>query len=334
MKATRPGGDALLALARDFMEARIFLTAAELDLFTLLARKSLSAAEVTAQLRGDARAVAILLDALAAMGLLRKSRQRYRCAPVLAPLLASDSPDSLRPMVLHSASLWERWTELTGLVRGDEAARARAYAPRGVDRMRAFIGAMHVVARGRAPEIVRQIKPGRARALLDIGGASGTFLMEFLRVVPQMRATLFDLAGPIELARERLGAAGLLERVTLASGDFYVDELPGGHDLALLSAIIHQNSSAQNVELYRKAWRALVPGGRLVIRDHVISPERTVPRGGAIFAVNMLCGTHGGNVYTFKEIRGDLVAAGFVRARWLQKGDDRMNGLVEAFRPR
>jgi SAM-dependent methyltransferase len=334
MKPPHQGAETLLALARGFMESRIFLTAAELDLFTLLARKGLTATEVTAQVRGDARAVAILLDALAAMGLLRKTRQRYRCPPGLVPLLASDSPDSIRPMVLHSASMWERWAELTGLVRGDEAARARAYAPRGADRMRAFIGAMHVVARARAPEIVRQIKPDRARALLDIGGASGTFLIEFLRAVPQMRATLFDLPGPIELARERLAEAGVLDRVTLVAGDFYADELPGGHDLALLSAIIHQNSPAQNLDLYRKTWRALAPGGRLVIRDHVVSPDRTAPRGGAIFAVNMLCGTPGGNVCTFKEIRDGLVEAGFVRARLLQKGDDRMNGLVEAFRPR
>ncbi len=56
-----------------------------------------------------------------------------------------------------------------------------------------------------------------------------------------MRATLFDRAPVVELARERLREAGVLDRVTLASGDFYSDELPGGHDLVFASAIIHQN---------------------------------------------------------------------------------------------
>ena len=334
MKATGRTGEALLALARNYMESRILLTAAQVDLFTFLARTPHTAAEVTAHLAGDARATAIVLDALTAMGLLRKVRGRYRCAPEIAPLLASDSPESVLPMVLHAASLWERWTELTGLVRGDEAARARAYAQRGPERMAAFIGAMHVVSRGRAPEIVKAVKPGKARALLDIGGASGTYILAFLNAVPQMRATLFDLPAVIALARERLGAAGVLDRVTLAAGDFYQDELPGGHDLALLSAIIHQNSRAENVALYRKVWRALEPGGRLVVRDHVMSLDRTAPRGGAVFAVNMLCGTPGGNVYTFNEIRAGLSAAGFARVRLIQKGDERMNGLVEAFRPR
>ncbi len=334
MKATGMTADAVLALARNFMECRIVLTAAQLDLFTYLARTPHTAAEVTAHLAGDARAVAIVLDALTAIGLLRKTRQGYRCAPGIAALLASDSPDTVLPMVLHSASMWERWSELSGLVRGDEAARARAHAPRGPERMAAFIGAMHVVSRGRAPDMVKAVKPGKARALLDIGGASGTFTLAFLDAAPQMRATLFDLPAVIELARERLGAAGVLDRVTLAAGDFDQDELPGGHDLALLSAIVHQNSPAQNVDLYRKVWRALEPGGRLIVRDHVINPDRTVPRGGAVFAVNMLCGTPSGNVYTFNEIRAGLSAAGFGRVRLIQIGDERMNGLVEAFRPR
>ena len=54
------------------------------------------------------------------------------------------------------------------------------------------------------------------------------------------------------MARERLAEAGMLDRVRLVAGDFYEDELPGGHDLALLSAIIHQNSPEENVELFRK----------------------------------------------------------------------------------
>jgi O-methyltransferase domain len=121
-------------------------------------------------------------------------------------------------------------------------------------------------------------------------------------------------------------------RVSYAPGDFYHDELPGGHDLALLSAIIHQNSPTQNVALYEKAARALVTGGRLLIRDHVMSPDHTHPPGGAMFAVNMLVGTSGGGTYAFEEIEADLASAGFERIRLIQSGEN-MDGLVEAFKP-
>jgi SAM-dependent methyltransferase len=147
-----------------------------------------------------------------------------------------------------------------------------------------------------------------------------------------MHATLFDLPPVVEIARRRLARTDVLDRITFVAGDFYRDELPGGHDLALLSAIIHQNSAEQNVELYRKIRRALKPGGRLVVRDHVMSPDHTRPLRGALFAVNMLVGTAGGGTYSFEEIRDGLAAAGFVDIRLLQQ-DEMMSGLVEALRP-
>jgi predicted O-methyltransferase YrrM len=232
-------------------------------------------------------------------------------------------------MVLHSANQWQMWSDLTGIVRGEiEPGRH----PRTPETKRAFIEAMGVVSASRAPLIVAAVKPGSAKRLLDVGGGPGTYTAAFLRAVPNMTATLFDLPDVIEIAREHLGRAGLLDRVTLAAGDFYVDELPAGHDLALVSAIIHQNSPQQNLDLFCKVFRALEPGGRIVVRDHVLEPDRTRPRRGAFFAINMLVSTAGGNAYTFEEIRSGLNDAGFERIRLVAR-DERMDGVVEAFRP-
>jgi len=146
-----------------------------------------------------------------------------------------------------------------------------------------------------------------------------------------MTATLFDRPPVVEMARVGLGAAGVLPRVTLAGGDFATDPLPPGHDLAFVSAIIHQNSPAENLALYKRIHEALVPGGRVVIRDHVMQPDRTGPRAGALFAINMLVGTASGGTYTFDEIAGGLARAGFERVRLVQAGE-RMDALVEAFK--
>ena len=124
-----------------------------------------------------------------------------------------------------------------------------------------------------------------------MGGGPGTYTIAFLRAVPGMTATLFDLPDVIQMARERLESEGMIDRVTLIPGSYDDDELPQGHDLALLSAIIHSNSLDGNLELYRKVFRALKPGGRILIRDHVMEPDRTRPRDGAVFAINMLVGT-------------------------------------------
>jgi len=316
--------EAIMSLSRAFMECRVFLTGAELDLFTLAASAPMKAREIAERIGADLRALTIVLDALAAMGLLIKEDDAYRTEPSAARLLAADSPESILPIIRHSVDLWERWGRLTGKVTG----------PRKPDTsMRAFIGAMHVIGRPRAARIVALVNPAGARRLLDVGGGSGTYTLAFLEAAPEMQATIFDLPQVIDMARERVGAAGMLERITLVAGDYRRDPLPGGHDLAFVSAIIHQNSPAENGEMFRKIFAALEPGGRIVVRDHVLGPDRTEPRSGALFAVNMLVGTEGGNSYTEAEIREALTQGGFTAVRVINP-DTRMDGLVEAFRPR
>ncbi|HJW14216.1 MAG TPA: methyltransferase [Thermoanaerobaculia bacterium] len=317
--------EALLALARGFQESRVLLTGAELDLFTLLSQEVLTAETVATRLKADLRALTIELDALAAMGLLVKAGATYRTSPE-ASCLSADAPDSIHPMLLHAANLWHRWSNLTRMIGGTPLPER---PPEEVTR--AFIGAMHVVSAPRAEGMVTAAGVGTARRLLDVGGGPGTYTAAFLRAAPELRATLFDLPLVVGIARERLSAAGLLDRVTLVAGDFEKDALPEGHDFAWLSAIIHQNGPAQNDALYARIRRALDPGGRLVIRDHVMEPGRTRPRAGALFAVNMLVGTKQGRTYTFDEIKAGLERAGFTRVRLLHTGD-RMDSLVEAFK--
>ena len=123
---------------------------------------------------------------------------------------------------------------------------------------------MHAIAYRLAPGIVAAIKPVAIKKLLDIGGASGSYTQAFLEAYLDMKATLFDLPSVIKIAQMRLADTDLIDRVTFVAGDFYKDELPTDHDLALLSAIIHQNSPKQNIELYRKIYRALQPGDGLL----------------------------------------------------------------------
>ncbi len=316
--------ESLSALARGFMETRVFLTAAELDLFTLLAERPRSLEEAAAARNADPRGLSILLDALAAMGLLEKSAEGWRTPASLAPLLASSGERSLLPLALHSVNLWDRWSRLTEKVAGERPAAGDGWT-------RSFIGAMHAIAAPQADALVAAVGPGGARRLLDVGGGPGTYTLAFLRAVPELRATLFDLPDVVEIARENAARAGLLDRVGLVAGDLRTDALPGGHDLAFVSAIVHMLGADGNVALFRKVLDALVPGGRIVVRDHVMSPDRTAPRAGALFAVNMLVGTESGGTYTFEELSAWLAEAGFVRPRLLRDGE-RMDALVEAFR--
>ncbi|MGA3086637.1 MAG: methyltransferase, partial [Thermodesulfobacteriota bacterium] len=230
--------ESIYGLARSFMECRLLLTGVELNLFSLVASAPLTAEGIAGEIKGDLRATTILLDALSALGFLEKHDNNYRTVPSLIPLLSESEPQSILPGLMHTAHLWQTWSHLTNIVlkgKGDRSGFTN-------DRLSAFIGAMHVGAAGAADGIVAAISPGPAKAIIDIGGGSGTYTIAFLKASPEMKATLFDLPPVIEMARKRITQAGMQDRVTLVPGDFYKDALPSGHDLALLSAIIHQNS--------------------------------------------------------------------------------------------
>ena len=84
-----------------------------------------------------------------------------------------------------------------------------------------------------------------------------------------------------------------------------------------------------NRERFAKVHAALTPGGRVLIRDVVMDESRTSPRGGALFAVNMLVNTPGGGTFTFAELGKELTEAGFADPVLLRQ-DEFMNSVVQA----
>ncbi|GBC60682.1 o-methyltransferase [Desulfonema ishimotonii] len=318
----------VLQMSRGFWTSRLILTAAELDLFD---RLPASAEEVADGAGWDTGALTVLLDALTALQLIEKQDEIYSVAPSIAPGLGKDPDASVLPMIGHYNSLWDKWSQLSHIIRNGRE-QVQFVFNRDETALQAFIGGMHVVGRETACKIISDLKPAWAGRLLDVGGASGTYALEFLKQVPGLSVTLFDLPGVIPMAEARIARAGAADRVRFVPGDFYHDTLPGGHDLVWLSAIIHQNSREQNRELFRKAHAALVPGGRIWIRDHIMDAARVHPSAGAVFAVNMLVATPGGSTYTFDEVVSDLASSGFTTPRMIRDGGQ-MDAVLEAVRP-
>ncbi len=316
---------------RSFMKSRVILTAAELDFFTRLDQKPCGASELAREKKLDVRATTRVLDCLVAFGLLEKKSDAYELTGN-GSVYSARHPQTIRPLVLHMNHLWGIWSELTDVVkRGGDSGREGLQLDD--ESWKAFIGAMHVSGRRLAQQIASEYDPRRFKRLLDIGGGSGTYTIAFLRRNPVMTAVLFDLQNVIPMAKERIAEEKIEDRVNLVAGDFYRDELPRGCDLALLSAIIHQNTVEKNLELYTKVYRALEPGGALLIRDHIMDDSRTKPVAGAVFAINMLVNRHGGDTYTFSEVKHGLEKTGFVDVKQVRYGES-MDSLVEGRKPK
>lgn len=322
--------DKLMEEVMAFWKSRIVLTGCDLDVFTQIDRSPGTAKEISGALGLDEFAAERLLNSLAATGFLKKKDGAFYVTDQGA-LLSSSRSDSILPMVLHFSDVWKTWDRLTAVVREGRRPNQKRQA-RDEKSLEAFIGAMDAIGRDLSVQIARSIDIHRFNRLLDVGGASGTYTVAFLGENKHLTAVLFDLPPVIAIAKKRLAADLLTDRVTFVAGDFYEDELPEGCDLALLSATVHQNSPSQNTHLFKKIHRALLPGGSLFIRDHIMDVTRTAPPMGTLFALNMLVATPGGDTYTFTELKHSLEEAGFTNVRQVREGD-RMDSLIEAERP-
>ena len=322
-------GEQILEMMRAYQVPCLFAAAADLDLFEKLAPVPRTAAEVAAAAGCDLRAVTILLDALAAVGVIVKQDEQYSISPELVPFLCEAFPQSVMAMLRHQANCLRRWSRLPWTVHsGKPEYPGPSIRGEDADKV-SFIEAMHVVSRDVADELVQKIHPGSVRCVLDLGGASGSWTLAWLKAEPQSRAIIFDLPYVIPMARECFATSPFADRVELCAGDFYTDDLPKGADLAWVSAIIHQNSPDQNRALYRRIAAALEPQGWIYIRDIVMEPSRTAPVAGALFSVNMLSATEGGNSYCWTEIQEDLQSAGFADVQLVRR-DEGMLSIVRA----
>ena len=322
----------VLEMSESAMVACVLGAAAELDLFTLLAGEPATAEQLTERIGGDLRCTEALLDAVVSLNLLDKTDGVYRTPEPLVPYLTEGAEQTVLPMVRHRMNILRGWTQLAWTaIAGVPFPRQASIRGPMADR-EAFVAAMHTASGPIADAVVAAWGPPRFRHLLDVGGASGTWTLALLRTMPEARATLFDLPDAVKQARERIGATEFNDRVTMAAGDFYQDELPRGVDLAWVSAIVHQHSREDNRELFRKVHRALDPAGMIAIRDVVMSPDHTMPTFGALFAINMIVNTDNGGTFSFEELAEDLQAAGFRDPELAVKADD-MSSIVTAVKP-
>lgn len=300
----------LMQTMRSFQESRVLLSAVELDIFTAVGQGA-SAAQIASRLGAKPRSTETFLNALVAMRALTKKDGIFHNTPDTARYLVAGSPDYARPALMHTVHLWAAWSTLTAAVRAGTSV-----IPPGVEGQdqawtEAFIAAMHQGAEEPAAELVRTVGAAGVRRMLDIGGGSGVYSIAFAKANPQLRAEVLDLASVVPIAQKYIGEARLADRVTTRVGDLYYDNFGKDYDLLLLSAICHMLGPEENRDLFRRSYQALGAGGRLVIRDFILGPDKTAPRWAALFALNMLVGTKNGSTYSEAEYRDWLAGAGF-----------------------
>ncbi len=284
-----------------FRASRVVLTANNLTVFEHI-RTPATANDVASSVGLDLRATEILLDALTALGLLKKTGNKYRNTEMAKRFLVKDSPIYQGDMLRHADSLWKSWSGLDEVVRSGQPNRS------GGRDHESFIRAMHNNAVFRTTDVIKAIDVRSVKKALDLGGGPGTYSMALAR--KGVTVTLFDLPNTVDISEKLITESGI-RNIDFIRGDFHSDSIGTGYDLVLISQIFHSLSVDDNLMLIKKARNAMNPKGKIAIHEFLLEKNRAFPVPGALFSVNMLVNTSSGRCYTPQEMKAWLKQTGF-----------------------
>ncbi|MFQ5862344.1 MAG: methyltransferase [Candidatus Brocadiales bacterium] len=298
-----------------FFYSKALATAVKLDIFNRIGTGSKSPNELARATGTNERGIGLLLDALVGMGYLNKKGRRYSNTRYGREIFLRGKELYVGDILRFHETMWDGWSNLEESIRTGRPTRQTDMFQNEKEETRTFIMAMHNTAMGHVEKLASLVDLKGARTLLDIGGGSGAYSIFFCKANPHLKATVLDLPGTLEVTRDVISRSKMSRRISLQEGDFNKC-LPRGFDVAFLSHIIHSLGEEGNMALMKKTYKALNPGGKIIIHDFILNEDKTRPSFASAFALCMLLFTEKGRTYSFGEIRGWLKASGFKSIKW------------------
>lgn len=313
----------MLGLSSSYWQPFALQAGVVLGVFTVMDEmaepgEGVEAGAVAEKLGCDRRAFGMLASALVSLGFLGADRNWLTLPAPSRRYLSRNSPEYIGHIIEHHTHLIPGWNKLAEAVRTGRRTRESASHTENEAERESFLMGMFNVAMNQAERIAAALDLSGRKRLLDLGGGPGTYAVFFCKANPGMRATIFDRPTSETFARGVVHRFGLQDRIDFQGGDFLLDALPTGYDAAWLSQVLHGESPEGAAKLVTRAAKTLNPGGILAIQEFILDDGRFGPPHSALFGLNMLVGTSGGQTYTWSEITAMMRDAGASDIRRLE----------------
>ena len=305
----------LLQLSGGYWATCALHAGVRLDVFTPLNGVTLSAEEVAFACQCEPRAMVMLLNALASIGLIEKQANGYCDTTFSAQYLVKTAPGYLGHIIRHHHHLMAGWASLHEAIQSGTPVRTSISHGDDNAERESFLLGMYNLASQLAPGIAAAIDLGGCQRLLDFGGGPGTYAIHFCRQNPELKAVVYDLPSTRTFAENTIARYGLSDRISFTAGDYHKNPVPAGFDAAWLSHILHAEGPEGCRTILRKAVDAVAPGGTLLAQEFILNDAKDGPQFPALFSLNMLLGTSSGQSYSEGELRGMMAEAGLIDIR-------------------
>ena len=337
-RIARAEGQALFDLVAGFVNAQTLVALVELRIPHLLTDGPASPGVIAGLCGVPPERMQVLLQAGAALGLLRRQRNGdFGLAVRGASILGVPG---LEAMIRHHSALYADLADPVAFLRDGQDTQLSRFWPYVFGAAGAVDPAVtatysNLMAESQvlvAEDTLRHVSLSGARRLLDVGGGTGTFLAAVGAALPHLALDLFDLPAVLQGAGQRLDEAGLSSRVTLHPGSFRDDPLPQGADVISLIRVLYDHDDSTVARLLAAVFAALPAGGRLVVSEPMSGgtrPDRTTDVYFAIYTMAMQTG----RTRSPDEIGAILSQAGFVNIRKTKSFRSYVTSVVTAEKP-
>lgn len=311
------------------LAARTLQTAIKFGLFTTLGSGAQTGEQLRTALSLAPRASPDFFDALVALGMLDREGNGpgalYRNTPETALFLDRASPAYMGGLLeMNHDRLYAFWADLdSALKTGKPQNETKSGGPGMFEqlyadpaRLEQFLAAMSGVSAGNFQALAAKFNFSPYRTLCDVGGAEGILSLTVARAHPHLKCTSADLPVVEPIARRKIAAAGLADRVGTAVLDFFRDPLPQA-DVITMGMVLHDWDLATKKMLIAKAFAALPRGGAFIVIEQLIDDERRTNAFGLLMSLNMLVELGDAFDYTGADFSAWCREAGFQRCEVL-----------------
>lgn len=306
-----------------FFGSRTLLSAVELDLFTRLADRQLTAEQIRTELELSARAVPDFTDALVSLGLLKRegdgAAALYSNTADTNTFLNKQSAQYIGGVLeMAAVRLYGFWNDLTEALRTGKPQNEIKYSGEPVftklyatpERLEQFMNAMSGISAGNFHAFAQKFDFSKYKTLCDVGGATAQLSCMVAQAHPHMQCQSFDLPQVKPIAEKAIAKAELSDRVTAIAGDFFEDPLPKA-DVITMGMVLHDWNLEKKKHLIQAAYEALPEGGAFVAIEALIDDSRRYNIFGLLMSLNMLIEFGDAFDYTGADFRGWCEEAGF-----------------------
>lgn len=320
----------IIDLASAYYGSAVLFAAIDLGVFAAVGEGG-TLDGICAYTGGDGRGMRLLLDALAAEGLLEKRGEEYFNTPAGKATLIPGGPADLTKAIGYNRDVYPAWGRLTDFARtGRPVERPEIHLGEDAARTKAFAASMFSRAMGIGRGVVPMLGRLEGR-ILDLAGGPGAYAILMAQANPGATCVTVDLPAISAEAAEYVAQAGLSSRIECRAGDYHRDEYEqGAYDAVTIFGALHQESPSQIVDILKRAGRALKGGGKLFVLDMMTDSTRISPRFSALFAVNMALTTKNGWVFADSELKEWMSQAGFAAKATRPAPPPMPHWLVEA----